>query len=115
MIKYISSWFDRLRHSIRGIKLWLAEGYPFALLIIGAVTTAIVCKATWLHYWIILTISTTLLVSEMLNTAIEKLCNIISPEYNSKVKAIKDICSGAVLVSGISLVAIISWLIIRTT
>ena len=40
------------------------------------------------------------LVSELLNTAIEKTCNTITEEYNTLIKEAKDIAAGAVLMSG---------------
>ena len=71
-----------------------------------------ICDATWLHYWIILTLGVTLTISEMLNTAIEKLCDIVMPEYNDKIKAIKDICAGTVFITGLTLATMSVWLIL---
>lgn len=34
---------------------------------------------------------------EILNTAIEKICDIINPEFDERIKFIKDIAAGAVL------------------
>ena len=34
---------------------------------------------------------------EMINSAIEKLCNLVHPTYHPAVKTIKDMCAGAVL------------------
>jgi diacylglycerol kinase len=42
------------------------------------------------------------LTAEMLNTAIEKICNFIHPQYHLKIKMIKDISAGAVLVVAIA-------------
>jgi len=39
------------------------------------------------------------LISEMINTSIEKIVDIVSPEINSKAEFIKDVAAGAVLVS----------------
>lgn len=33
---------------------------------------------------------------EMINSAIEKLCNLVHPKYHPAVKTIKDMCAGAV-------------------
>jgi diacylglycerol kinase len=40
-------------------------------------------------------------VSEMLNTAIEKLTDMVSPEINQKAKVVKDLAAGAVLIASI--------------
>ena len=41
------------------------------------------------------------IATEMLNTCIEKICNMYSMEYRSDIKVIKDIAAGAVLVVSI--------------
>jgi len=46
------------------------------------------------------------LAMETINTAIEKIANFIQPEYDEKIKDIKDLAAGAVLI-----VAIISLVI----
>jgi len=45
-------------------------------------------------------------ISEMLNTAIEFLTDIVSPHYNPKAKKVKDVAAGAVLISAIAAVVI---------
>lgn len=45
-------------------------------------------------------------VSEMLNTAIEKLTDMVSPEINQKAKVVKDLAAGAVLIASIVAAAI---------
>jgi diacylglycerol kinase len=52
----------------------------------------------WL--WIAMAI-TLVLVLELLNTAIEVLVDLVSPQQNPKAGAIKDIASGAVLVGAL--------------
>ena len=50
------------------------------------------------YEWLIVLILIGLVIGfEMLNTAIEKVCDFIEPKYNEKIKVIKDIASGAVL------------------
>jgi len=51
-----------------------------------------------LEWLIILFVSVLVLGIEMVNTAIEKMCDIIDPSYNESIKDIKDISAGAVLV-----------------
>ncbi|MDX2174285.1 MAG: diacylglycerol kinase family protein [Bacteroidota bacterium] len=40
----------------------------------------------------------TVIAAELFNSAIEKVCDIISPDKNPKIKFIKDVSAGAVLV-----------------
>jgi len=59
--------------------------------------------AEWL--WIILAIGL-VLVAELLNTAIEVLVDLVSPEFNTQAGKVKDIAAGAVLVAAIISVCI---------
>jgi diacylglycerol kinase len=55
------------------------------------------------HEWIaILLCISAVFCMEMINTAIEKLCNIVHPAYHSQIKMIKDIAAGAVLLSAVA-------------
>ena len=44
--------------------------------------------------------------AELFNTAIEKLCDVVHPDYSEKIKAIKDLAAGAVLVCAVGAVVI---------
>jgi len=47
---------------------------------------------------LILIVSFGVLSSEIFNTAIEKLCDIVQPEFDKRIGFIKDIAAGAVVV-----------------
>ena len=48
--------------------------------------------------WIVVLVCIASVLSlEMINSAIEKLCNLVHPKYHPAVKVIKDISAGAVL------------------
>jgi len=50
--------------------------------------------------WIILLACITLVIClEMFNSALEKLCDLVMPEQHPKIKYIKDVAAGAVLVA----------------
>lgn len=56
--------------------------------------------------WLIVVLCiTVVLILEMLNTAIEKLCDVAHPGYHPQIKMIKDIAAGAVLLAAIGSVA----------
>jgi diacylglycerol kinase len=42
------------------------------------------------------------IISEMMNTAIEKLTDMVSPEYNPRAKVVKDLAAGAVLIAALA-------------
>jgi diacylglycerol kinase len=57
----------------------------------------------WL--WLLAAIAM-VLISELLNTAIEALVDLVSPSYNEKAGIVKDTAAAAVLVSAIIAIAI---------
>lgn len=61
--------------------------------------------------WLIIFLFMALVISlEMFNSALEKLCDKVSPEWDPQIKAIKDLAAGAVLWS--SLISIVAGLLI---
>lgn len=61
------------------------------------IAAGIICRlerSEW--FWIILSIAI-VWITEALNTAIEKLVDLVSPEFNHKAGTIKDLAAGAVL------------------
>lgn len=52
--------------------------------------------------WIAILVAISLvLITEMLNTAIEKLVDVVSPGYNETAGKVKDIAAGAVFIAGL--------------
>ncbi|MFT3703836.1 MAG: diacylglycerol kinase family protein [Agriterribacter sp.] len=52
--------------------------------------------------WVTVLLCTgSVLTLEMINTSIEKLCDMIQPEYHPQIKIIKDVAAGAVLLSAV--------------
>ena len=65
-----------------------------ALIILAVGYTLRISRGEWI---IVLGCIGSVLSLEMLNSAIEKICNLIQPGYHPSIKAIKDISAGAVL------------------
>lgn len=55
--------------------------------------------------WLIVSIAL-VWMAEALNTAIEHVCDVVSPEYHSSVEKAKDIAAGAVLICACGAVAL---------
>jgi diacylglycerol kinase len=71
-----------------------------------AATAIVIILASLLHCtaveWVLLLICIGMVVSlEMVNTAIERFCNMVQTDFNPQVKIIKDVAAGAVLVSAV--------------
>lgn len=69
-----------------------------AILVVIAGLVFHISKMEWLS--VILCIGL-VLIAEIFNTALEKLTDMVSPEWNEKAGAVKDISAAAVLVSAI--------------
>lgn len=55
---------------------------------------------------IILVVCCAVLSLEILNTCVEKICDLIQPEFDVRVKIIKDIAAGSVFLMAIGSVAV---------
>lgn len=60
-------------------------------------------KSDWL--WIVIA-AALVLITETLNTAIEKLVDLVSPEYNALAGYVKDVAAGAVFMAAIASIII---------
>ena len=69
-----------------------------ALLVIAAGFYFSISKSEW---FVVAVCITLVICLEMVNSAIEKLCDLYSTEQDQKIKYIKDVCAGAVLVATI--------------
>ncbi|RBL93158.1 diacylglycerol kinase family protein [Chitinophaga flava] len=106
---YFSRRIASFGYAFNGIAAFLCSE-PHAR--IHAVATIVVTAAgCWYKLtrmeWILLIIAIAMVwVTEMLNTVIEKIMDHLSPDYHLKVKWIKDVAAGAVLVAAIAAAAI---------
>ena len=91
-------------YAFEGVKAFLVNE-PQALIHLIAAIFVIIAgfyfEITW-HEWIAVVFAIGIvIVSEMLNTAIEKLTDMVSPEIHPKAKVVKDLAAGAVLMASI--------------
>ena len=100
IIKSIKSF----RFAFRGIKaVFISENnakihLAASIIIVSAGIFFHLDLSEWL--WIALSISL-VWITEAINTAIEKIVNVVSPSYNKTAGEIKDIAAGAVLLAAI--------------
>ena len=81
----------------------------------AGVSVAVVIAGLYLHLstieWIITLFSICLVLTlELINSALEHLCNLVHSEYHPVIKIIKDVAAGAVLLA--SVISVIIGLII---
>lgn len=94
-----------------GIALKGEQNLRFHFIMVVVVSAFGVALQINLVEWLIVLILYGLVIAvEMLNTSIEKLCNLVHPEKDDRIAEIKDIAAGAVL--WISILAAIAGIII---
>ena len=62
---------------------------------------SLIFKVKVTEFIILLFCISTVLICELINTLAEEICDLISTEYNEKIKYIKDLSAGMVLISAI--------------
>lgn len=91
-------------YAFNGLKICFAGEPNFrihTLLTIVALIFGIVLQLSTFE-WIVVTLCIAFVIAmEMLNTAIEKLCDIVYKDSHPGIKIVKDIAAGAVLVSAV--------------
>ena len=71
------------------------------LLLTVAIIIAIVLKINYLEWCLLFFAIAMVLTAELFNSAIERLTDIVNPDWNKKVMLLKDYSAAAVLVSAI--------------
>ena len=67
-----------------------------------ALLVGFILKLTYMEWIAFVLCIGMVLAAELLNTAVEFLCNCITTQFDSRIKTIKDISAGAVLLTAIS-------------
>jgi diacylglycerol kinase len=93
------------RYALDGIRQFFAWQHNAVLHAVATVMVIVLCFVLKLRTmeWLFIIVSIGLVwMAELFNTAIEKLCDLVSPGFNPKVKFIKDVAAAAVLVAAIT-------------
>lgn len=107
--RYLQQRLRSFKYAFQGISAFL-RSEPHAR--IHAAATVLVVAAGFYYrlsgnQWIAILIVTGMVwITEMLNTVIEKIMDHLAPEYHPRVKWIKDVAAGAVLISALVAVVI---------
>ena len=101
------------RYAANGLRLLVEQEHNariHAVVTIMVLALGVVLDFDSTEWVAVLIVISVVLITETLNTAIERLCDLFFPEYNQAVKEIKDLAAGAVLIA--SAVAVIVGLIV---
>lgn len=105
--------YQNLQNSINGFHIGLKE-HSFAVEFLLGVLLIPILLLTHSHdlvFYLLIVSYFMLLSVELLNTAIERICNKITLEYDDDIKAVKDLSSAAVFIlvilNGVLLITIL--------
>ena len=98
-----------LKFALKG--LWLLISTEHSIMVQISVAVVMTFVGLWLDIskteWLFQILAIGLvLVAESLNTAVEKLCDFVHPEYNKRIGFIKDVAAGAVSFAAITAIII---------
>lgn len=100
---------NKFKVAINGIMIVFKNESSFryqSLLLFIAVILGIILKLSFYEWTIVAVMSTVVLCCEALNTSIEYLLDMISPEYNVLVGRIKDVTAGVVLLASLGAIIV---------
>lgn len=104
-----SNRISSIKNALNGIRRMIAIETNAKIHVIAALIVlalGIYCEITSIE-WALVSLSIGFVLSmEALNTAIEKMADFIQPEYDKKIKDIKDVAAGAVLFSSATSIVI---------
>ncbi len=100
----MQSEIKKFKDAARGVYLFMKSGVHEVSHLITTIIIIIagfyfdINKIEWIAILLCIAL---VLITEAANTAIEKLCDFVHAEKNNKIRDIKDISSGAVLIAAI--------------
>ena len=92
-----------------GLRTEKAIQQEFALFVVGVPAAFLLGETAWERLALILSLAA-VLCAEFLNTCVEKLCDHVTPEHHTDIKAIKDMGSAACFCAQAS--AGVVWLVV---
>ncbi len=97
------------KYAFRGIKMLVQKEHNsrihFAALL-GVVVLGFVLQISINEWLAVIVVSGIVIISELFNTAFERLADFVEPKHNFKIGLIKDYCAGAVLIAAIVAVVV---------
>jgi len=91
----------KLRVVLSGLRYAVVYDFSVAykLVLSAVVLAAAFALRAWVDLLLILVVTALVLVAEILNSAIEALCDFVETRHNEKIKVIKDIAAAGVGIS----------------
>ncbi|PCJ21093.1 MAG: diacylglycerol kinase [Candidatus Cloacimonadota bacterium] len=104
-MKFVLKRLDSFKYAFSGIWTMVkseknAQIHLFSSLFI--ISIGIIYQISKLEWYAIILCIALVWMAELLNTAIEVLADVVSPEIHPSIKTVKDIAAGAVLISAMA-------------
>ena len=100
---------ERLGFAISGVRYAVLREKSIRFQMMAAVVACVLLLILQpaIYWWaIIFVVIAMILAAEMFNTAIEGLCDYVQPEDDVKIKHIKDVAAGAVLITSVGAIIV---------
>jgi diacylglycerol kinase (ATP) len=100
---------ESFRHAFRGLGLVLARERNARIHLAAAVlalAAAVLLGLTRAEVALVVVTIALVLLAEVVNTALERLLDLLHPDQSEQVRAIKDMSAGAVLITAIGAVTV---------
>jgi diacylglycerol kinase len=94
-----------LGYALRGIRDGFSGGRNFRIQVVVAIpviVAGILLRLPAAHWCILLLCMALVLALELVNTAIELCCDFVHPDWHERIRQIKDMSAGAVLMAAIA-------------
>ncbi len=92
------------RYAIEGLVAFFKEEHNARIHLVAScivLSTGFFLKISQMEWIAILFAISIVFITELINTSIERVADYISPEFHPKIKLIKDLAAGAVLVAAL--------------
>jgi undecaprenol kinase len=102
-MKHPANWFKSLGHALNGLRTASTErNFRFHIVAtIGVLASSYLLKLTPIEWICNLSSICLVLITELINTAIERFCDLIRKDYSLTIKQIKDLTAASVLISSL--------------
>ena len=100
----LKSRFESLKFAFHGLVSLLKNEHNSRihfLAAIVAITTGIILKINPFEWYLLIIVIGIVILTELLNSSLETLADIVDPEWNEKIRKAKDYAAAAVLISAI--------------
>ena len=105
----------KFSNAIRGLLIGLRDKGVATQVILatGTIILGLILSLNSTEWMMVIACIALVLTAEIINTAIEKLCDVVEPEYNKRIKDIKDLAAAAVLVTAIAALIVAIIIVLR--